>query len=137
AVDDGKTKLESTQPPAEGSTGTQTSDEIFDAAAPALKLFETFGSLLAKIPADCRGNTRALDLDKDIRQPFDEQRGISFKDFTDDAAHFKRGSETVDRTVQDTGSQLGSLFRTWSGAGADAASDTYNEKIQPKAAKLS
>ncbi|WP_370962283.1 WXG100 family type VII secretion target [Amycolatopsis sp. cg9] len=141
AVDDGKSKLDGTQPPASGddgsTSGTKTSDEIFDAAAPALKLFETFGSLLAKIPADCRGNTRALDLDKDIRAPFDEQRGISFADFVADAAHFKRGSETVDRTVQDTGSQLGTLYQTWSGAGADAASDTYNDKIQPKAAKLS
>ena len=142
AVDDGKTKLDGTQPPAAGTdgadaTGTKTSDEIFDAAAPALKLFETFGSLLAKIPDDCRGNTRALDLDKDIRQPFDEQRGISFADFVADASHFKRGSETVDRTSQDTGSQLGTLFQTWTGAGADAASDQYNEKIQPKAAKLS
>ncbi|MFB9690899.1 WXG100 family type VII secretion target [Amycolatopsis plumensis] len=138
AVDDGKKKLDETQPPsAESSGGTKTSDEIFDAAAPALKVFETFGSLLAKIPADCRGNTRALDLDKDIRTPFDEQRGISFADFVADAGHFKRGSETVDRTLQDTGSQLGTLFGSWSGAGADAASDTYNDKIQPKAAKLS
>ncbi|MFI5585698.1 WXG100 family type VII secretion target [Amycolatopsis sp. NPDC051758] len=141
AVDDGKAKLDGAKPPASadggGSTGTKTSDEIFDAAAPALKLFETFGSLLAKIPADCRGNTRALDLDKDIRTPFDEQRGISFEHFVQDAAHFKTGSETVDRTVEDTGSQLGSLYKTWSGAGADAASDTYNDKIQPKAAKLS
>ncbi|MEV7098363.1 WXG100 family type VII secretion target [Amycolatopsis sp. NPDC051045] len=142
AVDDGKAKLDATRPPAAtgdgaGASGTKTSDEIFDAAAPALKLFETFGSLLAKIPADCRGNTRALDLDNDIRKPFDEQRGISFADFVADAAHFKRGAETVDRTVQDTGSQLGTLYRTWSGAGADAASDTYNDKIQPKATKLS
>ncbi|MEQ0559899.1 WXG100 family type VII secretion target [Amycolatopsis sp. NEAU-NG30] len=141
AVGEGKTRLDETRPPAAGddgsTTGTKTSDEIFDAAAPALKLFETFGSLLAKIPADCRGNTRALDLDNDIRKPFDEQRGISFADFVADAAHFKRGAETVDRTVQDTGAQLGTLYRTWSGAGADAASDTYNDKIQPKAAKLS
>ncbi|MDX3193980.1 WXG100 family type VII secretion target [Streptomyces sp. MN03-5084-2B] len=141
AVDDGKKKLDETKPPEAGddgsSGGTKTSDEIFDAAAPALKLFETFGSLLAKLPADCRGNTRALDLDKDIRTPFDEQRGISFADFVADAGHFKRGSETVDRTLQDTGSQLGTLYQSWSGAGADAASDTYNDKIQPKAAKLS
>ena len=142
AVDDGKTKLNDTKPPAAGenggdATGTKTSDEIFDAAAPALKLFETFGSLLAKVPADCRGNTRPLDLDKDIRAPFDEQRGISFANFVQDAAHFKTGSETVDRTLEDTGSQLGTLYQTWSGAGADAASDTYNDKIQPKAAKLS
>jgi WXG100 family type VII secretion target len=140
AVDDGKSKLDGTQPPAAadggGTTGTKTSDEIFDAAAPALKLFETFGSLLAKLPDDCRGNTRALDLDKDIRAPFDEQRGISFENFVQDAAHFKTGSETVDRTVEDTGSQLSTLYQTWSGAGADAASDTYNDKIQPKAAKL-
>ncbi len=138
AVDEGKTKLDATQPPAaESTTGTKTSDEIFDAAAPALKLFETFGSLLAKIPDDCRGNTRALDLDNDIRKPFDEQRGISFADFVADAGHFKRGSETVERTEQDTGAQLGTLFRSWSGAGADAASDNYSEKIQPKSAKLS
>ncbi|MEU4253527.1 WXG100 family type VII secretion target [Amycolatopsis sp. NPDC026612] len=138
AVDEGKTKLDATQPPAaDSSTGTKTSDEIFDAAAPALKLFETFGSLLAKIPDDCRGNTRALDLDNDIRKPFDEQRGISFADFVADAGHFKRGAETVEQTEKDAGAQLGTLFRSWSGAGADAASDNYSEKIQPKSAKLS
>jgi len=143
AVDDGKKKLDDTKPPASdesgsaGSTGTKTSDELFDAAAPALKLFETFGSLLAKIPDDCRGNTRALDLDKDIRKPFDEQRGISFQNFVEDAAHFKTGSTTVDKTVENTGTELSSLYQSWTGAGADASSDTYNDKIQPKANKLS
>lgn len=136
AVDDGKTKLDESKAPTAESAGTKTSDEIFDAAVPALKVFETFGSLLAKIPDDCRGTTRALDFAKDIQAPFDEQRGISFQNFVDDAAHFKTGSTTVEKTVQDTGGQLNSLYRTWSGDGADAASDNYNEKILPKANKL-
>ncbi|MTD59477.1 WXG100 family type VII secretion target, partial [Amycolatopsis pithecellobii] len=136
AVNEGKTKLEGKQPPASGGGGTKTSDELFDAAEPALKLFQTFGSLLAKIPDDCRGNTRALDFNNDIKKRFDEQRGISFANFLADADHFKTGSTTVDGAIKDTGSALDTLFRTWSGSGANAASDHYNDKILPKATKL-
>ncbi|MER6894112.1 hypothetical protein ABT261_10400, partial [Amycolatopsis sp. NPDC000740] len=142
AVDQGKDELGKKKPPAPGegkdaaATGTKTSDELFDPAAAALRVFETFGGLLEKIPDDCKGNTRKLDLDKDIRGPFDEQRGISFEGFVNDAMHFKHGSETVKSTLTETGTELGTLFGTWTGAGADAASDKYNESIQKKAAKL-
>ncbi|MYW97285.1 WXG100 family type VII secretion target, partial [Amycolatopsis rubida] len=141
-VDKGKGELDKKQPPAPGegkdaeATGTKTSDELFDPAAAALRVFETFGGLLEKLPDDCKGNTRKLDLDKDIRGPFDEQRGISFEGFINDATHFKTGSETVKSTLTETGTELGTLFGTWTGAGADAASDRYNESIQKKAAKL-
>ncbi|HEV7975711.1 WXG100 family type VII secretion target [Amycolatopsis sp.] len=135
AVGDGKTQLDGLNPPASGG-GTKTSDELFDAAEPALKLFQTFGSLLAKIPDDCRGNTRALDYDKDIKKPYDEQRGISFQDFVDDAGHFTTGADSVEQTIQNTGSTLSSLFQSWSGAGADAAWDNYNDQVLPKATKL-
>jgi len=137
AVDEGNKKLDGTKEPTAEGAGTKTSDEIFDAAVPALKVFETFGSLLAKLPEDCRGTTRALDFEKDIKKPFDEQRGISFKNFVDDAAHFKTGSKTVQKTIDDTGSQLNTLYGTWTGKAADASSDNYNEKILPKAKKLS
>ncbi|RZQ62169.1 WXG100 family type VII secretion target [Amycolatopsis suaedae] len=135
-VDKGKETLGNTKEPGAEGGGTKTSDELFDAAAPALKVFETFGSLLAKLPDDCRGSTRALDLDKDIRSRFDEQRGIQFQDFVDDAAHFKTGATTVEKTLHESDSQLKSLFGTWTGDGAKAASDHYNEKIQPKADEL-
>ncbi|WP_236796694.1 hypothetical protein [Amycolatopsis sp. GM8] len=137
AVTDGKTQLDGKQAPASGGTGTKTSDELFDAAEPALKLFQTFGSLLAKIPDDCRGNTRALDFNNDIKKRFDEQRGISFANFLSDADHFKNGSTTVDGAIKDTGSALSTLFHTWTGSGANSASDHYNDKILPKASKLS
>jgi uncharacterized protein YukE len=137
AVTDGKSQLDDKQPPASNQVGTKTSDELFDAAAPALKVFQTFGSLLAKIPDDCRGNTRALDFDKDIQQPFDQQRGIQFQQFMDDADHFHTGSTTVDQTIQDTGSALNSLMQTWTGDAANAAWDKNNNDIQPKATKLS
>ncbi|MEU3628105.1 hypothetical protein BS329_08440 [Amycolatopsis coloradensis] len=136
AVDEGNKKLDGTKEPTAEGAGTKTSDEIFDAAAPALKVFQTFGSLLAKLPEDCRGTTRALDFENDIKKPFDEQRGISFKNFVDDAAHFKTGSKTVDRTIQETGTELNGLYGTWTGKAADASSDNYNEKILPKAKKL-
>ncbi|MFD6067763.1 WXG100 family type VII secretion target, partial [Amycolatopsis lurida] len=86
---------------------------------------------------DCRGTSRALDFEKDIKKPFDEQRGISFKNFVDDAAHFKTGSKTVQKAIDDTGSQLNTLYGTWTGKAADASSENYNEKILPKAKKLS
>ncbi|WP_026360229.1 WXG100 family type VII secretion target [Amycolatopsis nigrescens] len=136
AVDKGNEKLDSAKAPGADGGGTEKSDELFDAAVPALKVFETFGSLLAKLPDDCRGTTRALDFEKDIKKPFDQQRGIIFRDFVDDAAHFKTGSTTVERTMKDTESQLNTLRQSWSGDGADAASDEYNEQILPKAKKL-
>lgn len=137
AVDEGGKKLDGAKEPTAEGAGTKTSDEIFDAAEPALKVFQTFGSLLAKVPEDCRGTSRALDFEKDIKKPFDEQRGISFKNFVDDAAHFKTGSKTVQKAIDDTGSQLNTLYGTWTGKAADASSENYNEKILPKAKKLS
>ncbi len=136
AVNDGDKKLDGTKEPTPEGGGTKTSDEIFDAAVPALKVFQTFGSLLAKLPEDCRGTSRALDFEKDIKKPFDEQRGINFKNFVDDAAHFKTGSKTVEKAIDDTKSQLNTLYGTWTGKAADASSENYNEKIQPKATKL-
>nr|WP_281400892.1 WXG100 family type VII secretion target [Amycolatopsis umgeniensis] len=92
---------------------------------------------MAKLPEDCRGTSRALDFEKDIKKPFDEQRGINFKNFVDDAAHFKTGSKTVEKAMDDTGSQLNTLYGTWTGKAADASSENYKEKILPKAKKLS
>ncbi|WP_199730357.1 WXG100 family type VII secretion target [Amycolatopsis panacis] len=136
AVDEGKKKLDEKKPPAPDDTsGTKTSDELLDTAKPALKLFETFGSLFKDLPDDCKGNTTELKMDE-ITKRFDEQRAISFEHFMKDATHFKTGADTVEEAIKDTGSTLTTLMQTWKGAAADAAWDHYNDDLVPKATKL-
>ncbi|WP_216210420.1 WXG100 family type VII secretion target [Amycolatopsis aidingensis] len=136
-VDDGKADLERAQPPTPSGGGTETSDELFDAAEPALRVFRNFGPLLGMLPGDCVGRTRPLDFGSDIQKRFDEQRGISFAEFMADAERFGKGAATVDTTMQDTAAQLNTLFQNWSGDAANAAYDHYTEKIDPKAKQLS
>ncbi|WP_460443824.1 WXG100 family type VII secretion target, partial [Amycolatopsis cihanbeyliensis] len=135
-VDEGKADLEGAQPPTPSGGGTETSDELFDAAEPALRVFRNFGPLLEMLPGDCVGRTRPLDFGNDIKKRFDEQRGISFANFMADAERFGRGAATVDTTMQDTAGQLNTLFQNWSGDAANAAYDHYTEKIDPKAKQL-
>jgi uncharacterized protein YukE len=132
-VDAGKKTLGGQQPPATGGAGTKTSDEIFDAAQPSLKVFEDFVPLLGKLPDDCKGNTRPLDFGNDIQKRYDEQRGISFQKFIEDADRFTAGATSVESTMTDTSAQLKTLFVTWEGKAADSASTHYDEKIAKNA----
>jgi uncharacterized membrane protein YgcG len=132
-VDEGKKKLAAQQPPSTGGAGTKTSDEIFDDAAPSLKMFEDFLPLLGKLPDDCKGNTKPLNFENDIKKRYDEQRGISFQKFIEDADRFTAGATSVESTMTDTKTQLSTLFGTWQGKAADAASKHYNDKIAKNA----
>jgi uncharacterized protein YukE len=132
-VDAGKMKLAGQQPPGEGGTGTKTSDELFDAATASLKMFEDFVPLLGKLPEDCKGNTKPLNFETDIKKRFDEQRGISFQKFIEDADRFAAGATSVEGTMTDTNTQLSTLFGTWQGKAADSASKHYDDKIAKNA----
>ena len=132
-VDAGKKTLGEKKPPGSKGVGTKTSDELFDAAGASLKMFEDFIPLLGKLPSDCKGNTKALNFDSDIKKRFDEQRGISFQKFMEDADRFTAGAVSVDSTMTDSNTKVRTLFGTWQGDAADSASKHYNEKISAKA----
>ncbi|HEX6357032.1 MAG TPA: hypothetical protein VF106_29065, partial [Actinophytocola sp.] len=66
AVESGRGDIEGMQAPAEGSSvGVQKSDEIFDAARPALRLWEDFLPINDKVPGDSLGRHGKINLEED------------------------------------------------------------------------
>ncbi|MGA6163683.1 WXG100 family type VII secretion target [Amycolatopsis magusensis] len=128
-VDAGRTGLDSAQPPTTGGGGTKTSDELLKQGEAALKVFEDFGPLLGKIPDDCRGRTRPLDINADIKKRYNEQKGIDFAEFLTDSSDFTTAAGQVRQALKDTRGQLDGLSDSWTGPAADKANEHYNEKI--------
>ncbi|AXB46869.1 WXG100 family type VII secretion target [Amycolatopsis albispora] len=128
-VDAGRTGLDSAQPPTTGGGGTKTSDELLKHGEAGLKVFEDFGPLLGKIPEDCRGRTRPLDYNTDIKKRYEEQKGINFAEFLTDSSDFTTAAGQVRQALKDTRGQLDGLSKSWTGPAADKANEHYNEKI--------
>jgi uncharacterized protein YukE len=134
-VENGRTTIEGMQPPVEGSSsGVQTSNEIFDAARNALKIFEDFVPINDKVPGDCL--YQKINLDNDIKKRYDEQLGISFKNFLDDAKRLRDAHTQLSELNGNTETQLNSLYREWTGPAANASYQYYSEKMTPNVTDL-
>jgi uncharacterized protein YukE len=134
-VENGRTTIEGMQPPVEGSSaGVQTSNEIFDAARNALKIFEDFVPINDKVPGDCL--YQKINLDTDIKKRYDEQMGISFKNFLDDAKRLRDAHTELSELNGNTETQLNSLYREWTGPAANASYQYYSEKMTPNVTDL-
>jgi uncharacterized protein YukE len=136
-VEDGRTDIEGMQPPTEGSTvGVEKSDEIFSAAEDALRIFQDFLPINEKVPSDSLGRQGKLKFETDIKKRYDEQVGISFKNFLDDAARLRAAYATLSDLNSTTEGELNSLYREWTGPAANASFQHYSEKIAPNATDL-
>ncbi len=136
-VEEGRTTIEDMQPPTEGSrTGVEKSDEIFEAARDALRIFQDFLPVNDKVPSDTLGRKGKLKFETDIVKRYDEQLGISFKNFLDDAARLREAYGTLNELNTSTETELNNLYREWTGPAANASYQHYSEKIAPNSTDL-
>jgi uncharacterized protein YukE len=136
-VETGRTDIEAMQPPTEGSsTGVEKSNEIFEAARPALRIFEDYLPINDKVPADSLGRYRKLNFENDIKKRFDEQLGLSFKNFLDDAKRLRDAHTELTELNTTAESQLNSLYKEWTGPAANASYQHYTEELVPNITDL-
>ncbi|MFL6124025.1 hypothetical protein [Actinophytocola sp.] len=136
-VESGRTAIEDMQLPAEGSSaGVQKSNDIFEKARPALKLWEDFLPVNDKVPSDSLGRYGKINLENDIKKRFDEQMGISFKNFLDDAKRLRDAHTQLNTLSTDSQTELNKVYKDWSGPAANASYQYYSEKVSPNVKDL-
>jgi len=135
-IDANSTELDGQQAPQMGNRGSvESSDDIFELARPALKVFENFIPVNDRVPGDSLGRYGKITME-DVTKQFEEQLGISFAKFIDDAdrlrtAHLKLNE--LDRTSQ---AELNNLYKSWTGPAANASFQHYSEQIVPNVTDL-
>lgn len=129
-------EIRNSQAPGSGGSAVKNSDELFDLADPALDVFRNFIPVDKEVPEDTRGVEGPLAFEKDIKKRFDEQRGINFKKFLDEAENLRNAHKTLNGLKDTTDSKLNSLYKDWTGKAANASYDKYNNEISPHSTDL-
>jgi uncharacterized protein YukE len=136
-VEDGRREIDGMRAPVEGSTtGVQKSDEIFEKARPALRLWEDFIPINDKVPSDQLGKYGKINLENDIKKRFDEQVGISFKNMLADAKRLRDAHKTLTTLNGDTEAELNKTYKDWTGPAANASFQYWSEKVAPNISEL-
>lgn len=130
---DNQAELDSARAP--GAGGVTNSDELFDLAKDALRVFEQFIPVDEGSPASCKHVDSPLSIE-DVRKRFDEQRGIDFQKFSEEAQRLREAHGVLDELHGTTESNLNSLYKEWTGAGANASYQKYSEQIAPNIQEL-
>ncbi|MFI5606051.1 hypothetical protein [Amycolatopsis sp. NPDC051903] len=108
-----------------GPAEVGTSDEVLALAAPALDFFAQWAEVWNARPSAAR-----IDVEKDVREKFQESAGLDFRKFLADADALARAHETVTAARADADGAVTSLFRDWESAAASAAKESF-EGIRP------
>jgi hypothetical protein len=132
AVTDAQGKLDGTQPPAEGGGGAKDSDELLDLGKPTLDFFSKW----IEKAWNKRPGGGTVDFESTIKSRYDENRGIAFAKFLDEAEALGKAHKVVDETMQSSRTELNTLFNEWTGDGATAARVKFEEAVQPDAKEL-
>lgn len=131
-----QSELDGAQAPGEGGSGVGNADELFDLAKDALYVFEEFLPIDGEAPGDCRHIDGPLNFQQDIQKRFDEQRGIDFRKFLDEAQRLRDAHSVLEELHGTTESNLNSLYKDWTGDGANASYQKYSEDIAPNTREL-
>src|ERR1044072_3121775 len=135
-IDANQTTLDGQQAPQMGNRGdVEKSDDIFELARPALKVFESFIPVNDKVPGDTLGRYGKFTMEE-ITERFEEQLGISFKKFLDDADRLRTAHLKLNELNGSTQAELNNLYKSWAGAAGDASYQQYSEKSVPPATDL-
>ncbi|ASR34128.1 hypothetical protein BAY61_02980 [Prauserella marina] len=134
-ISDNQSELDNAVAPGSGSGAITTSDELFDLAEPALEVFETFIPIDDEAPSESRHIDSPLTYDA-IKRAFDEQRGIDFRKFLDEAQRLRDTHDTLKDLHNITESNLNTLYQDWTGDGANASYQKYSEDIAPNIGDL-
>jgi uncharacterized protein YukE len=100
---------------AQGGAGVSTSDEILEPGSRGMYYFQYF------IPPYRDWTGSAPDLGKDIRDVYDNLRGINFAHFRADATQLSTSHGTLSDSALNVASATSSLGGFWQGAAAQAA----------------
>ncbi|MET7995540.1 hypothetical protein ABZU76_32075 [Amycolatopsis sp. NPDC005232] len=112
--------------PEPGGVGVATSDNVLALAAPALDFFAQWASVWNAFAAT------KIDVDKDIRDKFQDSAGLDFRKFLADADALAHTRETLDSTHADATTATTTLFRDWQSPAATAAQSAYR-RLHPDA----
>ena len=134
-IDANTSTLDDMQAPTSSTVGVETSDELFDLARPALRVFEDFVPVNDEVPSDTLGTYGKISLEE-IRTRFDEQMGISFKKFLEDAERLRAAHETLTGLDTTTQTELNTLYQSWTGPAANASYQYYSTEIVPNSSDL-
>ncbi|MEV6902025.1 hypothetical protein [Amycolatopsis sp. NPDC051372] len=112
--------------PEPGGVGVVTSDEVLALAAPALDYFAQWATVWNAFAAT------KIDVDKDIRDKFQDSAGLDFRKFLADADALAHTRDTLDSTHTDATTASTTLFRDWQSPAATAAQSAYS-RLRPGA----
>ncbi|HEV2784724.1 MAG TPA: hypothetical protein VGX25_35515 [Actinophytocola sp.] len=129
-------ELRDMQPPALTGSGVETSGDILDLARPALRVFRTWLPINNQIPGDWQGRHGDINYDDDVRKRFNEQRGINFRKFLEDADRIRQAHTTLSEVKMTAEQQLSSVYQSWTGPAANASYDNYSQQIAPNVSSL-
>ncbi|HEV7649947.1 MAG TPA: hypothetical protein VGP26_17505, partial [Actinophytocola sp.] len=135
-IDQNSSTLDGQQAPQMGVRGNvETSDDVFELARPALKVFENFIPVNDKVPGDSLGRYGKITME-DVTKRFEEQLGISFVKFIDDADRLRTAHLKLNELNTSSQAELTNLYKSWTGPAANASYQHYAEKISPNVTDL-
>jgi hypothetical protein len=135
-IDANSSTLDGQQAPQMGNRGgVETSDDVFELARPALKVFENFLPVNDKVPGDSLGRYNKITME-DVTKRFEEQLGISFTKFIDDADRLRTAHLKLNELNRTSQAELNNLYKSWTGPAANASYQHYSEKIGPNVTDL-
>jgi uncharacterized protein YukE len=134
-VDAARSELSDMAPPETSGSGVATSDEIFEPVRPALRVFKTWLPINDQVPEGLLGHHGRISLD-DVTTRFDEQKGISFRKFLEDADRMRQAHTALGDLNTTAGQQLSSVYQSWTGPAANASYDHYSQRIAPNVSSL-
>ncbi|MBK1783995.1 WXG100 family type VII secretion target [Prauserella cavernicola] len=135
-LDGNQTELDNAQAPGSGSSAVAKADELLDLARDGLKVFEQFIPIDAEGPGDQKHIDSPLNYEEDIVKRFDEQKGLDFQKMLDEAKRLRDAHTALSDLHSTTESSLNSLYKDWTGDGANASYQKYSEDIAPNSQEL-
>ncbi|MCT2587390.1 hypothetical protein JT362_30130, partial [Actinophytocola sp. S1-96] len=127
--------LDGLSAPTSSSAGVEKSDELFELARPALRVFENFIPVNDVVPGDSLGRHGRISME-DVRTRFDEQLGIGFRKFLEDAERLRAAHGVLSGLRSSTESELNTVYGSWSGPAANASYRFYSQEIDPNSSDL-
>ncbi|HYH50612.1 MAG TPA: hypothetical protein VEG38_13785 [Acidimicrobiia bacterium] len=134
-LDRNTSTLDGLRAPTSAAAGVEKSDELFDLARSALRVFEDFIPVNDEVPSDTLGRHGRIAMDE-IRTRYDEQMGISFRKFLEDAERLRAAHESLSGLRSSTESELNTVYKSWSGPAANASYQYYSQEIAPNSSDL-
>lgn len=117
------------------SGGVESSDEVLELGRPGLKVFERFLPVNDRVPDGSVGTFGRIRWE-DVTARYEEQLGISFRKFVDDADRLRVAHQRLSELNSTSEAELNRLYRSWTGPAANGSFQFYAEKVAPNVSDL-